>query len=151
MRVFSKGKYTYTLGMPGFLYRSITGLDNFEVRKKWLFEIEVRHTGLLQEGDMLYIIYSRVGDIPERILYSQVDISSNDWEAWKATPPKELLRPELEWEGANLEQIPSMRGEMGIRVNQLRDLAIFKDANGKLYLLYTGAGEQVIEIATLNK
>ena len=151
LRVFSKENYTYTLGMPGFLYRSANGLDNFEARKRWLFGTDVRHFGLLQEGNMLYIFYSKVGDIPERILYSQMDISSANWDDWKVTPPKELLRPELEWEGANLEKVPSMRGEMGVRVNQLRDPDIFKDADGQLYLLYTGAGEQAIGIAALSK
>ncbi len=151
LRVFSKENYTYALGMPGFLYRSTNGLDNFEVRKRWLCGTDVRHSGLLQEENMVYIFYSRVGDKPERILYSQMDISSDDWNDWKMGPSKELLRPELEWEGANLEKVPSMRGEMGVRVNQLRDPDIFKDADEQLYLLYTGAGEQAIGIATLNK
>lgn len=150
LRVFSKKNYTYTLGMPGFLYRSANGLDNFKVRKRWLFGTNVRHSSLLQEGNMLYIFFTKVGDAPERILYSQMDISSDDWNDWKVSPPKELLRPELEWEGANLDKVPSMRGEMGVQVNQLRDPDIFKDADGQLYLLYTGAGEQAIGIARLS-
>lgn len=151
LRIFSKENTTYAIGMPGFLYRSTNGLDNFEMRKRWLFGTDVRHAGLLQEGNILYIFYSKVGDNPERLLYSQMDISSDDWNDWKVSPSKELLRPELDWEGANLEQIPSMRGEMGVQVNQLRDPDIFKDADGQLYLLYTGGGEQAIGLASLSK
>ena len=38
---------------------------------------------------------------------------------------------------------------MGVAVNQLRGPDIFQDEDGQLYLLYTGAGEQGIGIATL--
>ncbi len=55
----------------------------------------------------------------------------------------------LTGEGAKEPLIPSSRGEMGIKVNQLRDPAIFEE-NGQLYLLYTGGGEQAIGIAKLS-
>ena len=55
---------------------------------------------------------------------------------------------QLEWEGANEKIVSSMRGEMGVKVNQLREPAIFEE-DGQLYLLYTGAGEQAIGITKL--
>ena len=42
-----------------------------------------------------------------------------------------------------------MRGEMGVAFNQLRDPYVFVDIDKKMYLLYTGSGEQAIGIATL--
>ena len=65
-----------------------------------------------------------------------------------AEPPQILLKPALDWEGVNEKMTPSMRGEMGVKVNQLRDPAIFEE-DGQLYLLYTGAGEQAIGIAAV--
>lgn len=43
-----------------------------------------------------------------------------------------------------------MRGEMGVKVNQLRDPAIFEE-DGQLYLLYTGAREQAIGVTQLSE
>ena len=102
-----------------------------------------------KEGTDVYIFYSRVEDAPERILYSQMDISSPNWEDWRATRPRELLRPELVWEGSDEPILPSKRGEMGVQVHQLRDPYVFEDEDKELYLLYTGGGEQGIGIAKL--
>jgi len=150
MRIFQQEDWYYGFAMPGFLYRSKDGLTNFKVRKKWVFDTQVRHSAVLKEGNDLYIFYSRVGDTPERIVYSKIDMSASDWNDWRATKPKELLRPEMEWEGSEEATIPSIRGEMGVRVNQLRDPYIFVDDNREKYLLYTGGGEQGIGIARLS-
>lgn len=149
MRVFKHQNQFFALGMPGILYRSQDGLTGFEARRRWLFDVEVRHSALLKSGNDLYIFYSRVGDKPERILVSKVDISSNDWEEWNATQSEEVLRPERPWEGVNEALEASMRGEIGVSVNQLRDPFVFQDVDGKYYLLYTGAGEQAIGIARM--
>ena len=95
-----------------------------------------------------FLFFTKVGDAPEQIYYSSVDISAEDWNDWQASPPKVLLKPTKAWEGANEPILPSMRGEMSTLVNQLRDPAIFEE-NGELYLLYTGGGEQAIGIAKL--
>lgn len=39
----------------------------------------------------------------------------------------------------------------GLTTHQLRDPDVFQDEDGELHLLFTGAGEQVIEIAKLEK
>ena len=36
---------------------------------------------------------TQVGEVPERILVSRIDLSG-DWMAWKDGPPREILRPE---------------------------------------------------------
>lgn len=148
LRIFPYRNQYYGLAMPGFLYRSKDGLTDFEIRNRWLFDTNVRHSALYLHNEILYVFYSKVGDAPEQILYSKVDLSSEDWNNWSATPPRSLLKPAIEWEGVKEPNQPSMRGEMGIRVNQLRDPAIFQE-DGKLYLLYTGGGEQAIGIAEL--
>ena len=134
--------------MPGILYRSQDGLSNFKARPGLLFGVDMRHAGLILRGTKLYIFYSRVGDAPERILCSTMDVSADDWKQWRPSAPVEVLRPELAWEGADLPVAPSIRGEITGQANQLRDPALFAD-EGKTWLLYACAGEQAIAIAEL--
>ena len=68
------------------------------------------------------------------------------WNAWTASDPVEVLRPERDWEGADLPVRPSRRGSINVPVNQLRDPAIFEE-DGAVYLLYSVAGERGIALA----
>lgn len=146
-RVFAHGGATYALVMPGFMYRSADGLSNF-VRGPDVFgEPLQRHSALLKRGDALFVFWTRVTDAPERILVSRIDLSG-DWQGWRAGPAEELMRPEHDWEGANLPNAPSWRGAINRPVNQLRDPAIFEE-DGRVYLLYAVQGEGGIAIAEL--
>ncbi len=148
LRIFERQGQTFGLAMPGMLYRSNDGGDSFKVRRRPLLPAETRHSAVLVRGDMLYVFYTRVGDAPERILCSAVDMRYDDWNRWVATAPDIMLQPELPWEGGTLSIQPSLRGEMSVPVRELRDPDIFED-EGRLYLLYTGAGEQAIGLAEL--
>jgi len=149
LRAFQFRDIWYGLTMPGILYRSNNGVDEFEPRKKLLFEPNMRHAGLWLRDDTLYVFWSRVGDAPESILVSTVDLSSPDWNDWQATEPQELLRAELPWEGSELKVESSLRGELGQPANELRDPYVFIDDDGQAYLLYVGSGEQAIGLARL--
>jgi hypothetical protein len=61
-----------------------------------------------------------------------------------------VLEPELDWEGADLPLEPSNWGASKGPVRQLRDPGIYEE-DGKLYLLYSGAGEQNLGIARLHR
>jgi len=148
LRVFKYRDETFGVAMPGLLYRSKNGLTDFEVRRKPLADVNMRHIGLWLEKSNLHLFWTQVGNAPERILYSQIDLSSENWSDWKMTEPVEVLRPETKWEGADQPIEASIRGEVTTRNNQLRDPFIFAEA-GKIYLLYCGAGENNIGIAEL--
>ena len=148
LRVLKRDGVFYGLAMPGLLYRSEDGLTGFRVRSRPLFAANTRHAALWAEGDTLYVFYTRVGDAPERILCSAVDIHSADWDEWIPGPPVEVLRPEQSWEGAGLPIEPSVRGESPIPVRELRDPAILVEGD-RVYLSYAAAGEQAIAIAEL--
>jgi hypothetical protein len=148
LRVLERDGVYYGLAMPGLLYRSDDGLTGFRLRPRPLFAANTRHVALLAEGDTLHVFYTRVGDTPERILCSGVDLSSADWNDWTPGPPFEVLRPEQSWEGADLPIEPSLRGESPVPVHELRDPAIFIEDDRTL-LLYAAAGEQSIAIAEL--
>ena len=144
LRVFRHRGMTYAMAMPGRFYRSADGLTAFE-EGPLLFNANVRHAALLKRGDMLYVFWTQVGDAPERILLSMVDLTQ-DWTRWRETQSKKVLRPERDWEGARAPVEPSLRGPVHGRVNQLRDPAIFVEGN-RVFLLYAVAGESGIALA----
>ncbi len=146
-RVFQWDGMDYALGMPGVFYRSVDGLTNFE-KGPTLFTEDQRHTAVKIDSGKLLVFYTVVGENPERILLSEIELSDN-WMKWTATDPREVLKPETEWEGVNLAHEPSVRGFSMKPVRQLRDPALF-DEDGRSYLLYSVAGESAVAIARVH-
>ncbi|MEX0964759.1 MAG: hypothetical protein WDZ52_12040 [Pseudohongiellaceae bacterium] len=146
-RVIKQGQYHYALSMPGYLYRSEDGLSEFQEGPRF-FNDNMRHNALLIRDNTLHVFWAQVGDAPERIYMSTIDMQG-DWMQWQESEPVEVLRPETEFEGALLEIASSRRGHIDERVNQLRDPTIFAE-NGRVYLLYAVAGEHGIAIAELD-
>ena len=99
-------------------------------------------------GNELRVYYSNIGDAPERILRRRLQLTA-DWKTWTMSAPEEVLRPETDYEGANLPLKKSVAGAMKGRENALRDPGIFVDADGRVYLLYSVAGESGVGIAEL--
>ena len=146
-RVFAWGGATYALGMPGILFRSADGLHGFE-RGPVLFPGGLqRHTAVLLRDDTLHVFWTRVGDVPERILHSTIALRG-DWRGWRAEGEAEVLRPVTAYEGGELPLLPSWRGAVKIPVRQLRDPCIVEDA-GRTWLLYAVQGEAGIALAEL--
>ena len=137
----------YAMSMPGIFYRSRDGISDFEASEVRLFPSTMRHSALLKRGNMLYVFWSRVGDTPEHILLSRVDISG-DWSTWSSGDPVSVIYPQELWEGVDRPSVPSVRDAINVRVNQLRDPAIFEE-DGRTYLLYSVAGEAGIAIAEI--
>ena len=146
LRVFQWLGYYYALAMPGIFYRSNDGLTGFEEGPN-LFNEDMRHAALMVYGETLYVFWTEVGDAPEHILLSTINITG-DWHSWRATNPLDVLMPENEWEGANQPAEPSVRGAIDRPVNQLRDPCIFQEGDN-CWFLYTVAGESGIAIAEL--
>ena len=149
LRAFPFMGRTYAFGMAGttdgVFMRSADGRRPFEDGPHSLKK--VRHSALWVEGTTLFLLYTVVGEAPERILLSTVDLSK-DWKEWSPSPPEILLEPETEYEGDRLPLIPSLNGAASGPVRQLRDPAIFQE-DGKRYLLYAVAGEQGIAIGEI--
>ena len=136
LRAFQWNGNHYAIAMPGVFYRSENGMSNFEDGPT-LFTENMRHSAVIVDENVLQIFFTMVGDSPERIKLSTVDLS-DDWMNWTASDPIDVLSPELPWE----------RGIVDGRVNQLRDPAIYEE-DGRTYLLYSTAGESGIGIAEL--
>lgn len=144
MRVFTWSGVTYALAMPGQFYRSTDGLSSFEAGPL-LFNPNMRHAAVVVRGATLYVFWTQVGDAPERILMSTIDLRA-EWMQWQASAPVEVLRPERAWEGAAAPLEPSIRSTAYGPVNQLRDPAIYVEG-GRVFLLYAVAGESGIALA----
>ena len=144
MRVVRYRDWYLAMAMPGVFYRSRDGLTDFEVGPT-LFDANMRHAALMVRDDRLWVFYSQVGDVPERILVSEIDLSA-DWQNWQTTAPTVVLEPETDYEGADLPLRPSVRGLADQPVRELRDPCVFRDSTGS-FLLYSVAGESGIGLA----
>ena len=151
LRSFAHQDQYYFLAAPGILYRSNELLGDYQPRRKSLFGNDARHSAVLLQDDQLTVVWSRVGDAPERLLVSTISLSSSDWNDWVPTYPVELMRPEQPWQGSELPVQASLRGETREPINDLRDPDIFVDDDGQIYLLYVASGEQSIGVVRLDK
>ncbi len=147
-RVFQWQQYLYTLEMPGVLKRAHSPRGPFETGPQ-LFDERMRHSAVVVNQDTLDVYFSRVGDNPESILHTRIELR-DDWHRWRTGRETVVASPQGAAEGASLPAIASTRGIAETAVRQLRDPAIFEE-EGVRYLLFSVAGEQGISIAALGK
>jgi len=139
----------------GVTYRSSSGISDFKI-VALPFPIssrnanergDIRHVALNCAGDNLEVFYTRIGDKPEHIRRAQIDLSQPS-KNWVAINSQAILRPEMQWEGADLPLVRSRAGPSPGRENAVRDPALFIHNDNK-YLLYSVAGESGIGIALI--
>ena len=110
------------------------------------------------EASVLEVLYTRVGDQPERIMCAEVPLTDpGDWRNWAVRgEPAELLAPTEIFEGADVPVGPSERGQAAERLRQLRDPFVFEESQGALaderraWVFYSAAGESAICVAELD-
>ena len=147
MRAFKHEQRTYALAMPGQFYRSENGFTNFEEGPR-LFDPNMRHSAVMVRDNYLYVFWTRVGDAPESIMLSTIDLRP-DWTKWQVSEERVVLRPERNWEGADAPVEPSVRSTAYGHVNQLRDPALYIE-DDVVYMLYAVAGESGIALARVD-
>ena len=146
-RSFKWRKNFYALAMPGQFYRSESLLSGYK-EGPLLFNPDMRHNAVMLRGDQLFIFWTQVGEIPESVKLSTINLSEN-WEDWLQIDQGVILKPEREYEGADEPLIPSIRSTAYGKVNQLRDPAILQDGENT-WLFYAVAGESGIGLAKVN-
>ena len=92
-----------------------------------------RHSGVLVKGDKLYEMWARIGDAPERILHSTVNLS-NYLRDDCGTKGKEILRFEFDWESAHLPTTTSNIGGLTKQEHALRDPLLFEESQEIRYM-----------------
>ena len=106
----------------------------------------VRHVTVLQRGDRLHVFFTRIGDAPEHLLHTTIDLNIG-WQSWHADTSTMVLSPERGWEGAHLPASPSLIGAVDF-ANALRDPCLFEE-QGKVWLVYAGGGEHSLGLAEI--
>ena len=151
LRVFRHDGYYYGLSRLGRLSRSKAPLDSFELGpnpfRDGSYAGRIRHVALMVRGRTLTVFFTAIGDAPERVMMSTIALDG-DWSEWRASPPVEVLRPEMPYECASLPDAASESGDIAVPVRQIRDPFVFED-NGRAYLFYAICGEQGIAAAEI--
>lgn len=143
-RVFQWREYWYALVMPGVLYRSADGVSGWE-RGHQCFDEPMRHSAVLLDDDLLYVVFSRVGDSPEHLRIATIHLGA-PWTEWTASSSSRALLPMEPYEGGALRARPSVPGIASKPVRELRDPALYRQGQA-VFLAYSTAGEQGIALA----
>ena len=151
-RIIQIGEYFYGFAKKGYkgiqIYRGTSPLD-IELEKGPLLLPKTRHVSLWLRGNQLYVFHSRIGDLPESILVSIIDIGQ-DWKKWKASSPQLITTVEHDYEGVDLPFRRSGGGTGHNPLHQLRDPYIFlEEYNNTGFLYYTVKGEKGIAMANI--
>jgi len=140
----------------GVLYFSTQGYADFQAIGKSVFTMnsplanapgDVRHVAIKIEEDTLVVYFTKLGDAPEQIYRSEVDLIG-DPSQWVAKNISSILSPEMPWEGSELPIKPSSNGAVYQPENALRDPYIFTYSDED-YLFYSVAGESGIALAKI--
>lgn len=151
LRVFQIGSTWWGLakvrgGPGGVLLRAEQPEGPFRVGPRVI--PDMRHAAVLVEGQTAHIVFSRIGDEPERLLLTSFN-PKRRWIQSQETEVHELLRPQFDYEGANLPVVTSEVGEAAEPVHALRDPCVFSEG-GERFLFYSVAGESGIAVARLS-
>ena len=151
LRVFQHDGYFYGLTRLGRLARSRDPLASFELGpnpfRDTSYANRVRHVALAVRGSRLHVFFTGIGDAPERVLMSTIDLTS-EWTTWRAAPPVDVLQPETRYECADMAAAPSEPGDVEGKARQIRDPFVFEE-QGQSLLFYSTCGEQGIAAATI--
>jgi hypothetical protein len=149
LRVFLYGGYFYGLSRLGQLARTVDPLETFDIGpnpfRDQSYADRVRHVAPFVRGSRLYVFFTAIGDAPERLLMSTIDLTA-DWSQWRATPPIEVLRPMAAYECTGIPVTPSKPGEAEGPEHAVRDPGVIED-RGRLLVFYSYCGEQGIAAA----
>lgn len=152
LRVFRRGSEYYAVSRLGRLSRSPDPLGAFELGPNPFrggpYAGRVRHVALVPRGNKLHVFFTAIGDTPERVMLSTIDLAG-DWTTWRASPPIDVLQPETAYECTNLPNKASESGDIAVPARQIRDPFVFEEA-GRAYLFYSICGEQGIAAAQIN-
>jgi len=151
LRVFPYRGQLYGVSRLGQVSRATDARAAFELGppafRDGSYASRVRHVALIRRGERLQVFFTAIGDAPERVLMSTIDLSG-DWRSWRASAPVDVLRPGTAYECAGLPTAASASGDVDVPVRQIRDPFVLDDGD-RTILFYTTCGEQGIAGATL--
>jgi hypothetical protein len=151
LRVFERGGAWFGVSRLGLLSRSSDPLESFVPIGNLFagspYAGKVRHLSLVIRGDRLTVFFTVIGDAPEHVMESTVDLAG-DPASWRASAAVDVLVPSTSYECVDLPNAPSGAGDINEAARQIRDPFIF-DENGRSFLFYSTCGEQGIAAAEI--
>ena len=151
LRVFRRGDTYFALSRLGLVSRASDPLAAFEIGQSVFagtpFAGRVRHVAIVPRGDTLQVWFTAIGDAPERVYRTAVDLRG-DWTTWRAGAVAEVLLPEAGYECTDLPNAPSESGDIDGPAQQIRDPFVFVE-NDRAWLYYAVCGEQGIAAAEI--
>ena len=146
-RVFTFDGFYYAVAAHAQLHRSSDGIHWEPANNRYFAGGAVdriigaypRHTAVQLDGRILTVFYTRIGDAPERIMASTIALGGN-WLDWRLSSPCEILKPEMNYEGASLPVRKSRMGVSYVEEHALRDPAVYQEGTAA-FLLYTCKAE----------
>lgn len=151
LRVFRRGGFYYGVSRLGLVSRADDPLAVFGAGPNLFRDSpvagRVRHLSLVVRGDQLFVFFTAIGDAPEHVLMSRVDLTGQ-WTDWRAQDAVDVLTPETSYECIELSNAPSESGDISRPVRQIRDPFVFED-EGRAFLFYATCGEQGISGAEI--
>lgn len=150
MRVFKMGATWWAIakvrgGPGGVLLRAKQPEGPFHGGPKIL--PGMRHATVMVIGNLAHVVFSRIGDEPERLLRTEFDPRKR-WIDTSDTSPVDVLWSQNKYEGTDMPMSRSEVGEATERVRALRDPYVFSE-NGEHFLFYSIAGESGIAMARI--
>jgi len=122
LRVFPYGGYWYGFMRLGQMGRAKDPLDSFDLGgnpfRDSPYANRVRHVALVPRGQQLQIFFTVIGDAPERVMFTTMDLTK-DWSAWRVAPAVEVMRPQTPYECANVPAAPSQVGDVLVLTKRL--------------------------------
>lgn len=152
LRVFQRNGALYGMSRLGVLIRGEHPLASFTIgpnafRDTPYGSTRVRHVALLPRGDRLHVFFTAIGDAPERMFMSTIDMTK-PWADWRVGAFVDVIQPETDYECGQLPVARSAVGDIFEPARQIRDPHVLDD-NGKTYLFYVTCGEQGVAGAEL--
>ena len=151
-RVFHWNGTWFSMSRLGLLSRAPNLLGRFDAGPNpfgtGIYAGRVRHVATLLRGAKLYIFFTAIGDSPERILLSTIELNS-DWQTWQASVPVEVLRPAAAYECIHLPLTKSTAGEAEGPEQALRDPGVVEDS-GRVVMFYSYCAEQGLAAADVS-
>ena len=145
IRVFERGGTLYGMARLGVLIRSASPVAGFDVGPNAFRDTSygtnrVRHIALVPRGNRLHVLFTAIGDAPESLLHSTIDMT-RDWSEWRVSTPAVVMQPETDYECGQLPVAKSAVGDIFEPARQIRDPHVLED-EGRTYLFYAICGEQ---------
>lgn len=105
----------------------------------------MRHAAVFAVGGVAHVVFSRIGDEPERLLRAEI-VPQRRWIDTSDGPIVDVLWSQNKYEGTDMPMSQSEVGEAVDRVRAVRDPFVFPE-DGEHLLFYSIAGERGVAMA----